>query len=72
MNLSFNTYWSNEDKEFIGYCKQFPSLSYMDKDEWVALMGIIKLTNKSITDLGKDYSIKAIQKHDSCLPASVY
>lgn len=40
---SFNVKWSREDQEFVGLCKNYPSLSYLDKDFAKSLKGIINL-----------------------------
>lgn len=39
--LNYYVFWSNEDKEFVGICKEFPSLSFLSKTEEEALTGII-------------------------------
>lgn len=43
--LTFTTVWSEEDREFVGLCDKYPSLSYLDKDEAKARQGVIDLVN---------------------------
>ncbi len=42
-NYSFDVIYSEEDKEFVGTCKEFPGLSHLDKTKKKALNGIKKL-----------------------------
>lgn len=42
-DLKFQTHWSEEDKEFVGTCSTFHSLSWLDEDQEKALQGIKKL-----------------------------
>jgi len=35
--------WSEEDKEFVGLCAEFPSLSWLAKTPKAALQGIRKI-----------------------------
>jgi hypothetical protein len=39
----FYTEWSAEDNEYVGRCRQYPSLSWLDADELEAIIGIMKL-----------------------------
>lgn len=39
----FRVLWSEEDKEFVGTCAQFPGLSHLDPDQDAALQGIVAL-----------------------------
>jgi predicted HicB family RNase H-like nuclease len=53
----FYTYritWSQEDKEHVGLCVEFPSLSYVDRDIDKALKGITKLVDAVLKDLKKN------------------
>lgn len=57
----FYTYriiWSQEDKEHVGLCAEFPSLSYLDKDIDKALKGITKLVSDVVKNMKKNYSKK--------------
>jgi hypothetical protein len=42
-DLTFKVFYSEEDKEYVGLCDQFKSLSWLDSDEEKALAGIKKL-----------------------------
>jgi predicted HicB family RNase H-like nuclease len=56
-NSEFYTYritWSQEDKEHVGLCAEFPSLSYLDKNIDKALKGIIKLVSEVVKDMKKN------------------
>ncbi len=48
---TFNTVWSEDDGEFVGVCKEFPGLSWLDKDRERALQGIVELVEQSIQDI---------------------
>jgi predicted HicB family RNase H-like nuclease len=43
--------WSEEDKEFIGICAEFPSLSWLADTQEEALHGITKLVTDVIADM---------------------
>lgn len=65
MNAEKYTYrviWSEEDKEFIGLCTEFPSLSWLDKTQGAALNGI----NKVVSDVLKD-----MKKHNEEIPEPI-
>lgn len=42
--------WSEEDKEFVGLCDAFPSLSWLDKTEEAALQGITALVEDILAE----------------------
>ncbi len=48
---SYRVIWSEEDKEFIGLCAEFPSLSWMEKEQLAALSGIVKLVGDVVEDM---------------------
>jgi hypothetical protein len=57
MNAEKYTYkviWSEEDKEFVGLCTEFPSLSWLDKNQASALTGINSLVKDALKDMKKD------------------
>ena len=58
-NLSeYYTYrvtWSQEDKEHVGLCTEFPSLSYLDKDLVKSLNGIKSLVSDVVEDMLKNH-----------------
>ena len=39
----FTVFWSEEDKEFVGLCKRYPSLSFLAKTKVEAEKGIREL-----------------------------
>jgi len=56
-NSEFYTYritWSPQDKEHVGLCTEFPSLSYLDKNIDKALKGIMKLVEAVMKDMKKN------------------
>ena len=46
--------WSEEDREHVGLCAEFPSLSWLDESPELALAGIRKLVKRCITDMKKN------------------
>ncbi|MBX3098749.1 MAG: type II toxin-antitoxin system HicB family antitoxin [Salinibacterium sp.] len=53
-NIEHYTYrvtWSAEDDEFVGLVAEFPSLSWLDRDQTRALNGIIKVVEGVVADL---------------------
>ena len=54
VNYNHYTYkitWSEEDQEFVGLCAEFPSMSYLDKDQNPTLKGITDLIKDVVTDM---------------------
>ncbi|MBS3027963.1 MAG: type II toxin-antitoxin system HicB family antitoxin [Dolichospermum sp. DET50] len=54
VNYTHYTYkvtWSEEDQEFVGLCAEFPSMSYLDKDQNAILKGITDLIKDVVTDM---------------------
>ncbi|MCX6004911.1 MAG: toxin-antitoxin system HicB family antitoxin [Chloroflexi bacterium] len=43
--------WSAEDKEYVGLCAEFPSLSWLGKTPEAALQGIRKLVAETVLDM---------------------
>jgi len=43
--------WSEEDKEFVGLCVEFPSLSWLAKTQEAALQGIRAIVAEAVTDM---------------------
>ena len=53
-NIDRYTYrvtWSQEDKEFVGLCTEFPGLSWLESKPEAALTGIRKLVKSVISDM---------------------
>jgi predicted HicB family RNase H-like nuclease len=54
MNINHYTYrltWSPEDREHVGLCTEFPSLSWLDATPEGALDGIRKVVAEAVADL---------------------
>jgi predicted HicB family RNase H-like nuclease len=59
MNTSNDRYtyritWSEEDREYVGLCSEFPSLSWLAKKPEAALQGIRKSVNSVVADMRKN------------------
>lgn len=48
---TYRVIWSEEDREYVGLCAEFPSLSCLDKSENAALNGIRQLVSDVVVDL---------------------
>ena len=48
---AYRVMWSEEDKEYVGLCAEFPSLSWLDKSQDNAFRGIRKLVAETIEDM---------------------
>jgi predicted HicB family RNase H-like nuclease len=62
MNKAIDRYtyrvtWSEEDKEHVGLCAEFPSLSWLEKTPEKALQGIRRLVRESIADMRKSHEV---------------
>src|SRR3990172_7739615 len=45
--------WSEDDKEYVGLCAEFPSLSWLALTPESALIGIRKVVSEIVSDLEK-------------------
>ncbi len=52
-HYTYRVTWSEEDKEYIGLCIEFPSLSWLDKTPETALKGIRETVSDVIEDIKK-------------------
>ncbi|HCS48481.1 MAG TPA: toxin-antitoxin system HicB family antitoxin [Candidatus Aminicenantes bacterium] len=43
--------WSEDDREFVGLCIEFPSLSWLAKSPEAALNGIRRIVKKAVQDM---------------------
>ena len=50
-HYSYKLIWSVEDREFVGLCAEFPSLSYLHEDRSAALEGITNLVKAIVADM---------------------
>ena len=48
---TYRVTWSEEDREHVGLCAEFPSLSWLDKNPEKALTGIRKLVKSCVKDM---------------------
>ena len=48
---TYRVVWSEEDREFVGLCAEFPSLSWLDQSQAAALAGIVRLVGKVVADM---------------------
>ena len=71
MNIQHYTYrvtWSPEDKEHVGLCTEFPSLSWLGKTPEAALKGIQKVVTDVVADMqasGEHVPAALAEKHYS-------
>jgi predicted HicB family RNase H-like nuclease len=54
---SYRVIWSEEDKEYIGLCTEFPSLSWLAKTPEGALHGIREIVGETIEDMKKNNEV---------------
>ncbi|MBI5815531.1 MAG: type II toxin-antitoxin system HicB family antitoxin [Nitrospinae bacterium] len=45
--------WSAEDREYVGLCVEFPSLSWLAKTQEAALAGVRELVKKVVGDMAR-------------------
>ena len=50
---TYRVTWSEEDQEYVGMCAEFPSLSWLEKTQEGAFVGIRRVVRECITDLIK-------------------
>jgi predicted HicB family RNase H-like nuclease len=48
---AYRVTWSEEDQEYVGLCTEFPSLSWLDESQELALKGIRELVAETIQDM---------------------
>jgi hypothetical protein len=51
---TYRVTWSEDDREFVGLCAEFPSLSWLDRERDAALQGIVQLVRDALADLDED------------------
>jgi predicted HicB family RNase H-like nuclease len=50
-HYTYRVTWSPEDKEYVGTCAEFPSLSHLDADPIAAVQGIRALVQDVVADM---------------------
>ena len=50
---TYRVTWSEEDKEHVGLCAEFPSLSWLDSSPEKALAGIRKIVRSTLKEMEK-------------------
>jgi predicted HicB family RNase H-like nuclease len=53
-HYAYRVIWSEEDQEFVGLCAEFPSLSWLEKNQEAALRGIVALVKETVADMEAD------------------
>src|SRR5208337_3819121 len=51
---TYRVIWSEEDKEYVGLCAEFPSLSWLAKSPEIAIHGIREAVANAISDMKKN------------------
>jgi len=49
--FTYRITWSDEDKEYVGICLEFPSLSWLARTPERALEGIRKIVEEAVDDM---------------------
>ena len=52
--ITYRVTWSEEDKEYVGLCAEFPGLSWLSRTQESALKGICKVVEDVIKDMKKN------------------
>ena len=52
---TYRVTWSEEDREHVGLCAEFPGLSWLEKTPEKALLGIRSVVRKCIADMKKNH-----------------
>lgn len=53
-HYTYRVTWSEDDKEYVGLCAEFPSLSWLAPSQEAALRGIRSVVAKVIADMKKN------------------
>jgi predicted HicB family RNase H-like nuclease len=52
-HYTYRVTWSDDDKEYVGLCAEFPSLSWLDESPERALKGIRQVVSDVVIDMKK-------------------
>jgi predicted HicB family RNase H-like nuclease len=50
-HYTYRITWSDEDREYVGLCAEFPSLSWLDSTPEAALRGIRSVVSETLADM---------------------
>lgn len=53
-HYTYRISWSEADQEYVALCAEFPSVSFLAKDQAMALHGIVDLIQSIIKDMMKN------------------
>ena len=53
-HYTYRVTWSEDDKEYVGLCAEFPSLSWLDTTPENALRGIRNVIAETVNDMKKN------------------
>jgi len=51
---TYKVTYSQDDKEYVGLCAEFPSLSYLEPNQTKAFIGIQELVKEIVKDMKKE------------------
>ena len=51
---TYRVRWSEKDREYVGLCAEFPSLSWLESTPEAALTGIRKVVAQVVSDMKKN------------------
>ena len=54
-HYTYRVTWSEEDKEYVGLCAEFPSLSWLASSQEAALRGISSVVAEVVADMKKSH-----------------
>ena len=67
-HYTYRVTWSAEDREHVGLCAEFPSLSWLARSPEAALKGIRKIVADTVADMlagGETVPVPLAEKHYS-------
>lgn len=53
-HYTYRVSWSEEDQEYVGFCAEFPSLSWLDSSPENALLNIRTTVSEVVADMNKN------------------
>lgn len=56
---TYHVFWSDEDREYVGICHQYPSLSWLADTPDAALTGIMEVVSDVDADIEQESSNQA-------------